>query len=97
MTKFIGFQPILFDAILQKGTGATCMAAPMLASRSRPQLSFQFIYSSLVMIGQVVNIWPMRTRETKTKPPGARSRRISCELCSRFCNLNTQLSSSYIY
>ena len=32
----------------------------------------------------------------KTKPPGARYRRISCKLCSRFCNLNTQLSCSYI-
>ena len=32
----------------------------------------------------------------KTKPLGARYRRISCKLCSRFCNLNTQLSCSYI-
>ena len=33
----------------------------------------------------------------KNMPPGARRyRRISYKLCSRFCNLNTQLSSSYI-
>ena len=48
MTKFIGFQPIFFDAILQKGTGATCMAAPMFGFKIPPELSFQSIYSSLV-------------------------------------------------
>ena len=47
MTKFIGFQPIFFDAILRKGTGAACMAAPMFGFKIPPELSFQSIYSSL--------------------------------------------------
>ena len=67
MTKLIGFQSIFFDAILQKGTGATCMAAPMLASRSRPQLSFQSIYSSL---GRTVD---GRTVGSRFAAPGSRT------------------------
>ena len=47
MTKCIGFQPIFFDAILRKGTGATCMAVPMFGFKIPPELSFQSIYSSL--------------------------------------------------
>ena len=56
-----------------------------------------------ISLGVLCYDWPgckymaNENARNKNMPPGARRyRRISYKLCSRFCNLNTQLSSSYI-